>query len=52
MLKNEIMSYTPIVVDVKELKNQYDKAFNNISEEYNNNNFDKIAQLMNFFEES
>ncbi len=53
MLKNEIMSYTPIVVDVKELKNQYNKAFwNNISEEYNNNNFEKIAQLMNFFKES
>ncbi len=53
MLKNEIISYTPIVVDVKELKNQYNKAFwNNISEEYNNNNFEKIAQLMTFFKES
>jgi len=53
MLKNEIISYTPIVVDAKELKNQYNKAFwDNISEEYNNNNFEKIAQLMNFFKES
>ena len=45
----EIQNYTPIVMDLDQLKNQYDKAyFDLLSEEFNNKNYEKLENLLNF----
>jgi hypothetical protein len=53
ILKNQILSYTPVIVSVKDLKEQYDKAYwDKMKEDYENNNFDMIDSLLNFFKET
>jgi len=53
ILKNQILSYTPVIVSVKDLKEQYDKAYwDKMKEDYENNNFDMISSLLNFFKET
>ena len=53
ILKNKILSYTPIVVSVKELKEQYDKAYwDKMKLDYDNNNYEMIISLLNFYKET
>lgn len=45
----QIFSYKPVVMNVDELVKQYDKAYyDNLSEEFNNNKFEKIEGLFTF----
>lgn len=53
ILKDKILSYTPIVVSVKELKEQYDKAYwDKMKLDYDNNNYEMIISLLNFYKET
>ena len=53
ILKNKILSYTPIVISVKELKEQYDNAYwNKMKLDYDNNNYEMILSLLNFYKET
>ena len=53
ILKNQILSYTPVIVNVTDLKKQYDIAYwDKMKEDYENNNFDMIISLLNFFKET
>jgi hypothetical protein len=53
ILKNKILSYTPIVVSVKEFKEQYDHAYwDKMKLYYDNNNYEMILSLLNFYKET
>jgi len=53
ILKNKILSYTPIVISVNDLKEQYDKAYwDKIESDYEQKEFDMIHSLLNFFKET
>lgn len=53
ILKKKILSYTPVIVSVKDLKKQYDIAYwDKMKEEYQINNFDMIGSLLTYFKET
>lgn len=46
---DEIKNYTPILMNIDELKNQYDKAYYDIlCNEFNNKKYKKLENLLNF----
>jgi len=53
ILKNQILSYTPVIISVNDLKEQYDKAYwDKMKEDYENNKFDMISSLLIFFKDT
>ena len=46
---NQIQSHSPVLIDVKELENQYNKAYNDVFvSEFEEKNYEKLSGLMEF----
>lgn len=52
-LQNEILSFTPIVIDKRKLKQQYDNAYwDKISNDYMNQEYDSIMNIFSYIQNS